>query len=570
MLTKLTIRNFKRLSKVELDLEQTVVFVGPNNSGKTTTLQALALWDAGLKAWISKRSDSNPTQRSGVTLNRKDLISIPIPNANLLWKDLHVRRSVQRKTENILIEILAEGVTNGIPWACGLEFDYANTESFYCRLLRKDPAGSTRYDFPRPELVRNIRIAFLPAMSGLASVEPRHERGRLNVLIGEGQTAQVLRNLCFIVMESFPEAWIRLKGNIKELFGVELLDPEYLPDRGEIVMAYRERAVELDLSCAGRGLQQTLLLLSYMHANPNTILMLDEPDAHLEVLRQRQIYNLLQATGKELGCQILAASHSEVILNEAIGKDSVVAFVGNPHRVEKSAQVLKALQDYGFQSYLDAENKGWILFLEGSTDLAILLAWAEKLDHPAKTALQNPFVHYVGNNIPNPAREFYHALREAKPDLRGFALFDKIERPLKDECGLLERMWSRREIENFLCTEKVLMAWARGDTPEAQDLFAEPEGEQRMEVMRACIQELEQATQVFGKPSVWSHEIKATDDFLIPLFRRFADKMHAPALAKTHFHQLVRFQDAADIPAEVIQILDEIAAVAATATPAVG
>lgn len=570
MLTKLTIRNFKRLSKVELDLEQTVVFVGPNNSGKTSALQALALWDAGLKAWISKRSDSSATQRSGVTLNRKDLIPIPIPNANLLWKDLHVRRNILKKTENILIEILVEGVTSGIPWTCGLEFDYANTESFYCRLLRKDAAGSARYDLPNPELLRSIRIAFLPAMSGLASIEPRHERGRLNVLIGEGQTAQVLRNLCFIVMEHGSDAWTRLKGDIHGLFGVDLLDPEYIAERGEIVMGYREGAVELDLSCAGRGLQQTLLLLSYMHANPNTILMLDEPDAHLEVLRQRQIYNLLQARGKELGCQILVASHSEVILEEAIGKDSVVAFVGNPHRIEQSAQVLKALQDYGFQSYLDAESKGWILFLEGSTDLAILQAWAEKLAHPAWEALQNPFVHYVGNNIPNLARGFYHALLEAKPNLKGFALFDKIERPLKDDRGLLERMWSRREIENFLSTENVLMAWARGDIPETQDLFAEPEGEQRMEVMRTCIQELEDAMQVIGKPSVWSPDIKATDDFLIPLFRRFADKMRTPALAKTHFHQLVRFQKASDIPDEVIRILDEIAEVAASAIPAVG
>ncbi len=56
MLTKLTVRNFKRFEEVEIELGNPVVFVGPNNSGKTTAMQALALWDVGLKQWLAKRS----------------------------------------------------------------------------------------------------------------------------------------------------------------------------------------------------------------------------------------------------------------------------------------------------------------------------------------------------------------------------------------------------------------------------------------------------------------------------------------------------------------------------------
>jgi predicted ATPase len=55
MLTQLQIRNFKKLNNVEIELGNTVVFIGPNNSGKTTALQALALWKIGLRQWIAKR-----------------------------------------------------------------------------------------------------------------------------------------------------------------------------------------------------------------------------------------------------------------------------------------------------------------------------------------------------------------------------------------------------------------------------------------------------------------------------------------------------------------------------------
>ncbi|MCL6450344.1 MAG: ATP-binding protein [Acetobacteraceae bacterium] len=49
MLTRLRIRNFKRFSEADIELGKSVVLIGPNNCGKTTVLQALTLWDVGLK-----------------------------------------------------------------------------------------------------------------------------------------------------------------------------------------------------------------------------------------------------------------------------------------------------------------------------------------------------------------------------------------------------------------------------------------------------------------------------------------------------------------------------------------
>ena len=66
MLTKLTVRNFKRFDEVEVELGNPVVFIGPNNSGKTSAMQALALWDIGLKRWNEKYSGKRtPTESTG-------------------------------------------------------------------------------------------------------------------------------------------------------------------------------------------------------------------------------------------------------------------------------------------------------------------------------------------------------------------------------------------------------------------------------------------------------------------------------------------------------------------------
>jgi len=42
------------------------------------------------------------------------------------------------------------------------------------------------------------------------------------------------------------------------------------------------------------------------------------------------------------------------------------------------SQVMKSLEEIGFEHYYHAEQTGWVLYLEGSTDLAILRAFAPK------------------------------------------------------------------------------------------------------------------------------------------------------------------------------------------------
>lgn len=568
MLTKLTIRNFKLFENVEIELGERVVFIGPNNAGKTSALQALALWDVGTKRWLEKRGGGAvPEKRPGVTINRRDLIAVPVPVANLLWRDLHVREGSRAdgktRTQNVLIEIGVEGVDQGGTWACGLEFDYANEESFYCRPLRATDGQRLEV----PSHLAELRLAYLPPMSGLSPREDRLEMGTINVRLGEGRTAEVLRNLCWQALESEngQEKWKRIAERIEALFGARLNGPRYIKERGEVVMDYRTReGITLDLSASGRGQQQTLLLLAHMAVNPGAVLLLDEPDAHLEILRQRQIYQVLTDQAAETGSQIIAASHSEVILNEAADRDMVIAFVGQPHRIDdRGSQVLKALRDIGFEHYYLAEETGWVLYLEGSTDLAMLRAFAIALNHPAREHLERPFVHYIANQ-PRKAQEHFHALREAKPDLFGIAIYDRLDANLPDDPRLAQRMWTRRELENYLCQPGTLLGFAEDHGRRQQgELF----GAAWRTAMEEAIRQVESALRTLGKDP-WSADIKASDEFLDPLFKQFYERLGLPNLmSKTDYHALAAFVPAGAIDPEIRQALDAIVEAASVAKP---
>jgi len=576
MLTKLTIRNFKRFKDVEIELGNPVVFIGPNDSGKTTALQALAMWNIGLTRWMEKRGGkAAPEKRPGVTINRRDLISVSVPGANLLWRNLRVRdvEKINGKphTQNIRFEVIVEGVTKGEAWTCGLEFDYANDESFYCRPLRSDGEDGSR--LPIPLAAAETRVAFLPPMSGLAANETRLDPGAINVRLGEGRTAEVLRNLCQMVFSSDDgeERWERITTRIRQFFGVMLDAPEYIAERGEITMTYRTPGgVRLDLSSAGRGLQQTLLLLAHLTVNPGSVLLLDEPDAHLEILRQRQIYGFLTDAAREQKSQVIAASHSEIVLNEAADRDVVVAFLGKPHRIDdRGSQLLKSLKEIGFEQYYQAEQTGWVLYLEGSTDLAILQALAEKLQHSAATWLAKPFVHYVQNQ-PSRAKDHFYGLREARKDLIGYGLFDRIEQPIQNRPELVEYSWKRREIENYLSSPQTLEKFAEVSADEAVPgpLFNQPERERRLAAMRECIADFVPRAAQRDLTDRWWIDTKASDDFLDRLFEAFFKKLGLPNLMnKTHYHRLARCVPLEQIDPEIGLVLDGIANVADRARP---
>jgi ABC-type branched-subunit amino acid transport system ATPase component len=583
MLTRLRVRNFKRFDEIDIELSESVVFVGPNNSGKTSALQALSLWSVGVEAWFSKRTGkAKPDKRPGVNINRRDLVAIPVPSAALLWRELHVREGFRTGTgksgtKNIRIDVLVNGVSiSNVSWECGFEFDYSNEESLFCRPLRalhsSDGKVSEAEFSVVPEEAREVQVAFLPPMSGLDDREFHKQQGEIAFLVGQGRTASVIRNLCYRVWkrekDTGTKVWVELTQKIQVLFGVLLEEPEYISDRGEIVMQYREKpgGVLFDLSSAGRGLQQTLLLLAQIYENPGKVLLLDEPDAHLELLRQRQTYQLLSELARQGQAQVIAASHSEVVLDEAAGRDTVVAFIGKPFRVAKgkSAQVRKSLNDIGFDQYLLAEQKGWVLYIEGSTDLSILRSLARRLSHPAADVLEQPFQKTVANQ-PSKARDHFHGLQAAKPDLVGIGVFDRLDKTdqaLSSAGGLTLYAWKRREVENYLGLPESLYAFARGE--EGHSLFSKT----NEVLMRRLVAERVPPIALNDRSHPYWFDTKMSDSLLDELFETYYRELQRPnQMRKTAYHALAEFVEPSHVDPEVFEVLDQIVITAQKACP---
>jgi AAA15 family ATPase/GTPase len=575
MITAIKIKNFKVLNDTGwIPVNGNVVFIGPNNSGKTTGLQALALWNHGLQKWIEKRKTSKAEIRTGAVINRKDLFAIPVSNSKHIWTDLFTHLSDRDESGKIKgtrfnnIEIVVKGIEKNKEWMCGLEFRYDSEETIYVKPLQGMENNISDTDI---EYYKTINIAFLPPMSGLKLEEEKLLFATVEYRMGEGRTAEVLGNLCYQVLNPENEMlkknripkedWKFLKEKMKKLFLVELLEPE-LDNKGLLKLKYIDtKGNELEISSAGRGMQQILLLMAYILIKPNCIILLDEPDAHLEILKQEQVYELISEMAQLKESQLLIASHSEVVLRKAVNvNDNVLAFYPHSKKPkfinDRGFELLKSLRTIGVEDYYLADQMGWLLYIEGATDLLILKKFAEKLSHPVLSYFENCFYKTINSNDPADARKHFSGLTDAKSDLIGIAIYDRIDNPLNVLKGLSETAWEKNEIENYFFNQNVFKSWAKGKV--LQDLFGPAESQQREEAMLQALDDVLPGAAKRDKKDYYWKEVKASHE-IEKILRAFYKYLNQPGdTSKGKFFELVNFIETDEIEKEVSKKLDFI------------
>ncbi|MCH8318432.1 MAG: AAA family ATPase, partial [Bacteroidetes bacterium] len=154
----------------------------------------------------------------------------------------------------------------------------------------------------------------------------------------------------------------------------------------------------------------------------------------------------------------------------------------------------------------------------------------------------------------------------ALPDLKGIAIYDRLDKDLSNDPYLVQMMWSKREIENYFCQEGVLLSYARHNIP--FDLFHQNEAEKREKAMIESINEISQALKTLKKIDPWSSNIKATDDFLNPLFEKYFEKLKSEnLLRKSGYYLLADLVPKEKIDSEIVEKLDAILKIAKKAKP---
>lgn len=550
MIREIRIRGFKSLGEVEFRLPDHVVLAGPNNTGKTTVLQAVASWSLALRQW-RKFNNFNPGQGyTRVPISRQAFTAVPLRSFDLLWTD-----RLYHRNKPIEIEL-----RHSDGWSVTMEFIADSTEQIY---VRPRKAGAP------PDVVRDLdlRVAFIPPMTGIGIDEPVFQPPKIEQLLGLGRPGDVLRNL---LVEANREevAWNELQESIRKLFGYRLRPPD--TSGAHIIADYTSADLSVgrpffDIASAGSGFQQVLMLLAFLNARPGAVLLLDEPDAHLHIILQDAIYHELRTVAARQGSQLVVATHSEVVINTVEPRELYV-MLNEPRAIADTAErgrLISTLQVLSNTEVMQAQGVRGVLYVEGRTDIDILRVWAARLGHRAETLLKTELMwkpvvfqtRQAGTGNPGiRARNHHEALQLVRDDLPGLQLVDGdahqgIQSGDITGAGLQHLRWRRYEIESYLVHQDALARFV-------ESIVGADAAAPHVEDMRAYMQR-EFPPGVIDDPlgdHPFLNGTKARTDILPPVLN--AAGIHD--LPYTRYHEIAQVMHPEEIHPEVVEKLDAI------------
>jgi len=477
MIHKLVLKNFKRFEEETFLLHNFDMIVGINNSGKSTVLQALAIWQYCVEQFRIKRKSGT----NGIQIVLPNFTALPVPEFILLWNN-KTERKYEGKNNLQLIYIEID-----VYWKNDLgeeknfcvQLRYQSPQALYARPLNGWAEFNTI-----DTLEEMPYIVYVPPFSGLEPHEKWLAEGNVRQNIGKAQPGSVLRNLLHRVIDRKDVAikdnqdWQEIKTKIKEWFGIELQKPEYdTTTSTEITVEYKApNKKTFDIISGGSGFHQILTLLVFMYGyKQTTTILFDEPDAHLHVNLQRQILSYLKQSAKT---QILMATHSEEFIKNVEINSILSILSGKPKRVQSTSLIITAMSAIENIDVVRTEASPFILYVEGEDDERILSAWANTLN--LNGVYQKFYPYFLQGSTKEEMKrrsdEHYNALKQIVPEVKRAVLLDYDNEyvainPPSDQPHLNE--WKRKNIDNYLL---VPQAWKRAieEKSNMQGLFLEP------------------------------------------------------------------------------------------------
>lgn len=499
---KLIIHNFKKFTDKTIKLHGGVqLLVGGNNSGKSTVLNALTVWEFCKTILIhGKTPDAlySGFSGSGFGITIDDFTPMNIPSFKYLWTNLKVLSSY-----SLYIDCYWDD-NNGIEKH--LKIGLALTQE---RLFIKNMESTVQRGEKIP------RVAYLPTFAGIIDKEVWYSPAYRNKLIGQGQAGAVLRNQIVDYYMTNLQKRKSLKGNRKKMKDSDLrnlretdpfellnavimnvfkgqlypikFDPQFDTHvnvefrRGEVANKrfkpysnYRAR----DIMVEGSGFLQWLSVYTFALTPELDCLLLDEPDAHMHCsLQQLLMEQLKNIAGNK---QIIIATHSVEII-KSFDYNQILYIDGNKVKyLENEDMKVKVLSGLGteyFPLLSKIESTKHILFVENESDANFLKIFASKYTRWPENLTIWP--------MPNKAKDrntLFTFLKKQIADLKCLSLsdrdndlyknttkdlHDKTMRDIAPSAGnaseIRFRKWRRWEMESYLICPPAIMRLLRKD-----------------------------------------------------------------------------------------------------------
>ena len=502
MIKRVELNKFKRFSNKTIDfLDGMTLVVGGNNSGKSTLLHALAVWEFCKTVLVYEKNPRAIYQGftgDGYGISLDDFTPINIPSFRYLWTNLKIT-SGYTLTINCFWNDQA-GVEKHLKIGLVDNHDQLFIKNLDSNIHEGDYVP---------------HVAYLPTFAGIGSKEEWHSTAQRNRYVGRGLAGAVLRNQImefYLANENYREEHKNARGRLSDadlrylrdndpyellqqvifsIFKGVLYPKEFNPEfhthvrvnfrKGEIVnkrfkpfSQYSER----DIMVEGSGFLQWLSVYTFALSPNVDTLLLDEPDAHLHCSLQGELFSHLEAIAIKKRKQVLVATHSSEVIKSFDFKRILFIDGTSVHYLGEEDTKIRVLSGLGteyFPKLSQIESAKRLLFVENQSDADILKVFCNKYSVWPNNLAVWPLANKHGDR-----KVLFLYLKDQIPDLKCLSLSDRDNGNFNDVArdlslpgmpdlneggGLRYRTWRRWEIESYLFCKPALIRLVMAENP---------------------------------------------------------------------------------------------------------
>ena len=457
MIDVIKLENYRCFEKTKIRVKELAVFVGKNNAGKSSLVEALRLVVLAIRK-STKTVYKEIPKEFGLGLSVKgykldvDKLKIDLRGIVYLYED---------KIAKIMVSL-----DSGINIHIYLTSDYAYACIF-------DSQNRNITSKSNPQLSEIEQVDILPQLGLIKENEKKLTRETVEGDKDSYLFSRHFRNEILLYKDMFWKEFVKLSESTwKELKIKEIEYNFYDDDNIKLYISDSKFLAELGLM--GSGLQMWLQIMWFLvRSRDATTIILDEPDVYMHPDLQRKLIRLI----KKRYPQVIIATHSVEIIGEV--EPGNIITIDKRKRQMSYANDMKAVQEIvdniGAINNLSLTRIGNMrkcVFVEGE-DLKILAKFADIVYPNYTESLNNlPSISLGGFNNLNEAfgasKLFYE---ETNDSIKCMGILDrdyfpeemlsrKAEAAKNNKLNL--HIWKRKEIENYLLEPQVLYRLING------------------------------------------------------------------------------------------------------------
>lgn len=460
-LLKVEINNFKKIGRAEIDFKENIqIIVGPNNIGKSSLIQGILMAYYSLKA----------LHENGRILFENDVLTINDKSKGIRLDKFSFLLDDPSNLFNVSVGAVSQHLEMFV-----LHFEndeFIAISAAYVGGSFSVKVTNVSNNITKQELIEflNKPIVLIPSFFTVTIDEERKSPARYASLLKNGNYNQLFRNILLDLKDSDEEKFQELVDVVEEVLDIKGLSVAFDEETDEFINANysikveRKNTKKMDVSSLGMGTLQFIQVFAQILLGKTSLILLDEPDAHLHSNLQKKIVEKLDYLSTKYDNKFVIATHSKDIINN-VNLNQVLSLADNGEisNINDSESIMQLLNVLGAttEELLGVKLGKRIVLVEGEDDEEYLLELCDLLGLNSNEKFSKvKFVHLGGRDsvLSNHLMTFLDGNNTLLNEFKALAIIDRDYRILENHISESEKLvnkgfdviaWSKKELENY-------------------------------------------------------------------------------------------------------------------------